>query len=893
MHPPQLTRFRLPPAPEQPPRPGFPWIASIAPVVASVALWAVTGSVFGLMFALLGPIVAVAGVLDAARSRRRSGRRESARFAEACAIIEGRIADAHAAERGRLEATTASGWDGDTEAVPVRVGTGTVATTVEVTGDDLPDPSPLVAEHHARLRRAALEPPPGPVVLEAGAGLAVLGPPVLAGAVLRAVALRLAGALSPVVAELSAPAGEAWVEHLPHARRAATEGEYRWHLRDREIVLAQAEHSGLLPAGCGTVVVLGELDAPSPLGQEAAARAADELARRAAALGLDPAREALPASVRLAEVLPAEPGPGLAAPLGRDAHGVLVADLVAEGPHALVAGTTGSGKSELLVSWVLAMAHGRSPAEVAFLLIDFKGGAAFAPLASLPHVVGTLSDLDARLTHRAVLSLRAELVRRERVLAAARARSIDDLPSGALARLVIVVDEFAALVAGGPDLQDVFADLAARGRSLGLHLVLCTQRPAGVVRDAVLANIGLRLSLRVTDRADAVAILGDDAAARLPADPRGRAIVQHDAAARVFQVALATTADAVGIAAAADRSAAGPPWCDPLPEHLDLDALPSVESGWAFGLVDLPAEQRQPVAALQPRHGSLLVMGAARSGVTTALRALGRSAGSAGVPVTLLASDPADAWAQLETMPGGLLVADDLDLLLGRFGDEHRHEFAARLGALLRGGPARVLAGVRRLEGDIARLAPLFGSRLLLRQGSREEHLLAGGSPAAYDPAAPAGSGLWDGEVVQVAVAAGGVRAGVDVPGLVRVTGVTHPRIAVVSARPAADRERLTAGGWRVQALGDEEEAGSTEPVAVLGDPDQWNAHWARLAAARRDAAVVLRGCTIADHRALLPGRPLPPPLGDRDGECWLATPDGTVRARITTETVVEETRDG
>ncbi|MFW8745594.1 FtsK/SpoIIIE domain-containing protein, partial [Mesorhizobium japonicum] len=177
----------------------------------------------------------------------------------------------------------------------------------------------------------------------------------------------------------------------------------------------------------------------------------------------------------------------LAAPIGRDADGPVIVDLVADGPHALVGGTTGSGKSELLVSWVLAMAHGRRPDEVAFLLVDFKGGAAFAPLAGLPHVVGILSDLDARLTRRAIESLRAELLRRERLLADAGVRSIDELPSGALARLVVVVDEFAAVVSGQPELHDVFADLAARGRSLGLHLVLCTQRPAGVVRDGVLA----------------------------------------------------------------------------------------------------------------------------------------------------------------------------------------------------------------------------------------------------------------------------------------------------------------------------------------------------------------------------------------------------------------------
>src|SRR5258708_39991748 len=107
-----------------------------------------------------------------------------------------------------------------------------------------------------------------------------------------------------------------------------------------------------------------------------------------------------------------------------------------------------------------------------------------------------------------------------------------------MARLVIVVDEFAAVVSGQPELHELFADLSARGRSLGLHLVLCTQRPSGVVRDAVLANITLRISLRVTDRADSVAVIGTDAAAALPVEPPGRALVVDGARVRLVQAPL-------------------------------------------------------------------------------------------------------------------------------------------------------------------------------------------------------------------------------------------------------------------------------------------------------------------------------------------------------------------
>src|SRR5690606_29545738 len=144
-------------------------------------------------------------------------------------------------------------------------------------------------------------------------------------------------------------------------------------------------------------------------------------------------------------------------------------------------------------------------------------------------------------------------------------RDIEQVAS--LPRLVIVVDEFAALLALDPELHALFADLAARGRSLGVHLVLCTQRPAGAVRDAVLANAELRISLRVNNRADSEAVIGTAAAAELPARPRGRAAVRLPGRpVQLVQVALASAQDAAVVAA---RWAGAPPprrpWCEPLP----------------------------------------------------------------------------------------------------------------------------------------------------------------------------------------------------------------------------------------------------------------------------------------------------------------------------------------
>jgi S-DNA-T family DNA segregation ATPase FtsK/SpoIIIE len=154
-----------------------------------------------------------------------------------------------------------------------------------------------------------------------------------------------------------------------------------------------------------------------------AERFADELAALARRRGLDAARAPLPLRVPFAEltapVHDATAGPragSLAAPLGVGHDGPVVVDLVADGPHAVVAGTTGSGKSELLVTWMAALAAAHPPEEVTVLLVDFKGGAAFDPLLVLPHAVGLVTDLDGQGARRALESLRAEIRHRERIL---------------------------------------------------------------------------------------------------------------------------------------------------------------------------------------------------------------------------------------------------------------------------------------------------------------------------------------------------------------------------------------------------------------------------------------------------------------------------------------------
>jgi S-DNA-T family DNA segregation ATPase FtsK/SpoIIIE len=168
------------------------------------------------------------------------------------------------------------------------------------------------------------------------------------------------------------------------------------------------------------------------------------------------------------------------------------------------------------------------PEALTFVLVDYKGGSAFRECARLPHTVGLVTDLDAHLVSRELDSLGAELKRRERLLAYAGAKDLEDyvalrshdsqdhhaLP--AIPRLVIVIDEFAGLVAELPDFVPGLVGIAQCGRSLGIHLVLATQRPTGVVSPEIRANTALRICLRVTDDAESRDVLDAPDAARIP-----------------------------------------------------------------------------------------------------------------------------------------------------------------------------------------------------------------------------------------------------------------------------------------------------------------------------------------------------------------------------------------
>ncbi|MFN2560953.1 MAG: FtsK/SpoIIIE domain-containing protein [Jatrophihabitans sp.] len=356
---------------------------------------------------------------------------------------------------------------------------------------------------------------------------------------------------------------------------------------------------------------------------------------------------------------------GAATVLGRCADGELEVDLVRDGPHALIAGTTGAGKSELLRALVSGLATNHPPEQMNFLLIDYKGGAAFGDCARLPHTAGLVTDLDPYLTERALRSLHSELRRRERLFAAAGA---DDLPSyqalagdEAVARLIIVVDEFASLVDELPDFVRGLVGVAQRGRSLGVHLVLATQRPGRAVSPEIRANTSLRIALRVTDAAESTDVVGAPDAATIHRSVPGRAYLRTGSSLTCFQAASVggighrdTTGVRVerlgpwrrpieqpvgaegptdvsrlveAIRAAASRTtrrAAPSPWVAPLPDALPRTALDRPpDAAVAVARVDLPDEQRITELTLDLARGSsLLAAGTTRSGRTGLLASL-------------------------------------------------------------------------------------------------------------------------------------------------------------------------------------------------------------------------------------------------------------------------------
>lgn len=477
----------------------------------------------------------------------------------------------------------------------------------------------------------------------------------------------------------------------------------------------------------GTTVTDASVDALGPVIAESIARSlapVDDTTAGGAAASV-PRSVALvelldlvePTPPRIASRWQARDGDTLGAIIGAGADGGFSLDLRADGPHALVAGTTGAGKSELLQTWIAALAASHPPDRIAFLLVDYKGGAAFKDCVGLPHSVGMVTDLDEHQVHRALISLNAELKRREHVLHEAGARDLLELerrdPEGAPPSLVIVIDEFATLAKEVPQFVDGVVDVAQRGRSLGVHLVLATQRPGNAVTENIRANTNLRVALRVAGVAESDDVIGAPDAARLPRSVPGRALARTSptelelfqagyvggrtasgAQTRPIEIrdvqprAGSTTSggtptdtdevtdlqllvEAIRLATA-ELGITPPqsPWLPALGPAVSLD---DVDRGGGaggagvatIGLVDEPQRQRQVAYAVDlAAEGSLLIYGAGGSGKTTLLRTIAAALASCASPrdLNIYGMDFAGRGLQaLEALPhcGSVIPGED------------------------------------------------------------------------------------------------------------------------------------------------------------------------------------------------------------------------------------------
>jgi S-DNA-T family DNA segregation ATPase FtsK/SpoIIIE len=391
------------------------------------------------------------------------------------------------------------------------------------------------------------------------------------------------------------------------------------------------------------------------------------------------------------------PYKSLAAPIGiRTGGEKIYLDLHEKihGPHGLVAGTTGSGKSELLQSLIISIAVNFHPHEVAFVLIDYKGGGMANSFIDLPHLVGTITNLGGNQTTRALVSIKSELKKRQAVFGEYGVNHIDSYQklyrSGKAANpiphLLIIADEFAELKSDQPEFMRELVSAARVGRSLGVHLILATQKPAGVVDEQIWSNSRFKLCLKVQDANDSQEVIKrpDAADIKLP----GRAYIQvgndeifelfqsawsgadynpnesdnTDNTNEIFEVGLNGSRRKLYSSASVQKTRSQftqlqvlvdhlknvaekngivrleGPWPAPLPDQLLLeDVLGGTGEGWngktwvkagnwlcpSIGLVDDPAGQAQyPLSIDLGKDGHLLVYGSPGYGKTTLLQTL-------------------------------------------------------------------------------------------------------------------------------------------------------------------------------------------------------------------------------------------------------------------------------
>lgn len=238
----------------------------------------------------------------------------------------------------------------------------------------------------------------------------------------------------------------------------------------------------------------------------------------------------------------------MAAPLGVNSSGEILELNLHEkfhGPHGLVAGTTGSGKSEIIQSYIISLAINYHPYDVSFILIDYKGGGMANLFSDLPHLIGTITNLDGNLVNRSLSLIKSELKRRQRIFSKYDVNHINGYKMlekqnselEPLPHLIIIADEFAELKTDQPEFMKELVSTARIGRSLGVHLILATQKPTGVVDSQIWSNSKFKLCLKVQDASDSNELLKKPDAASIVEPGRAYFQVGNNEIYQLFQSA--------------------------------------------------------------------------------------------------------------------------------------------------------------------------------------------------------------------------------------------------------------------------------------------------------------------------------------------------------------------
>lgn len=385
----------------------------------------------------------------------------------------------------------------------------------------------------------------------------------------------------------------------------------------------------------------------------------------------------------------------LAAPIGVMAGGqVFNLDLheAYHGCHGLVAGTTGSGKSEFLQAFVLSLAVNYSPKEIAFVLVDFKGGDMARPFMAkantpaMPHLSATISNLSGNVLYRALVSLEAEIKSRQRIFnESAAALGVDKLDinsyhkyykagklNSPLPHLVIIIDEFAQLKTQQPEFLAQLINVAQVGRSLGIHLILATQKPSGIVDPQIMSNSRFKVCLKVAEKQDSMDMINRPDSAMIKNPGRLNLLVGYNEIYETVQsgysgadyvplsrfipeeeITVQLTDNAANPIHSAKLNLAGqktdktqleavvadivklgqkknlkvkPLWLDMLPEYIALNSLKLGVKGLAtttIGMVDyVRAQEQKPLTVDFTEIGHIGLYGASGAGKTTFMQTL-------------------------------------------------------------------------------------------------------------------------------------------------------------------------------------------------------------------------------------------------------------------------------